>query len=183
MFLNLLPPAREDTCTEILDLLKSKRNDLTKRYFPVDENCKVLRHLSRSDRSLLIELVTWTVFILIGLLIWVSVEYYGPRERCSFHPEVSLLVFINVFKAESSSFSWPSSSRWGSSSKCSSSLHTSPIYPRSCFSNCLLLPRMSSLGTSICFHCEAAERNIQLVFLSSCFLFNIVFMWAEKSCS
>lgn len=83
MFLNLLmPPAREGTCTEILDSLKSKRNDLTKRYFPVDENCKVLSHVSRSDRSFLIELVTWTIFILIGLLIWLSVDILASPCWC-----------------------------------------------------------------------------------------------------
>lgn len=83
MFLNLLmPPAREGTCMEILDSLKSKRNDLTKRYFPVDENCKVLRHVSRSDRSFLIELVTWTIFILIGLLIWLSVDILASPCWC-----------------------------------------------------------------------------------------------------
>lgn len=47
MFLTLLmPPAHVGACTEILDLLKSKRNDLTNCYFPVYENCKVVRHVS-----------------------------------------------------------------------------------------------------------------------------------------
>lgn len=193
MFLTLLmPPAHVGTCTEILDLLKSKRNDLTNCYFPVYENCKVVRHVSdwsdliwlkiHSDRIGLFWLSwlndsDWAVNVIISGIFWSTWTQLLPSWR--FPADVN----INVFKAESTSFSWPSSSRWGSSSKCSSSLHTPPMYPRSCFSNCLLLPRMSSLGTSICFHCEAAEWNVLASSSSSCFLFNIVVMWAEKSCS